>query len=261
MGIFDEQVGLYEIWRAKLQFRDKLVGGQPKNPKAMREFLVRRTGGEGQEQVRREILRMASEMEVPVEPDMSLDDLEKLADTMAARQGNGFKSDEHGPYIESYQIKAAFKECVSIAFASERWGATRKGVKSYLAERLFINPLRIHVGRKEPDGIQTKCGVVNGPHGKRSILTQSEYVEAARIHFDVKITGDGVDTLMPRMPEIWNRMQDNGLGAMRSSGFGTFDIIEWTKLESAKVKERAKVEDKRSTAMSNANGAAVQAAS
>jgi hypothetical protein len=77
----------------------------------------------------------------------------------------------------------------------------------------------------------------------------------------VKITGDGVDTLMPRMPEIWNRMQDNGLGAMRSSGFGTFDIIEWTKLESAKVKERAKVEDKRSTAMSNANGAAVQAAS
>lgn len=83
-------MGLYEVYATTLQFRDLLVGGQPKNPKAMREFIMRRMGVEGAEQVRREILRLASEMDIETNPDMSLDDLEALADKLTTFIHKGF---------------------------------------------------------------------------------------------------------------------------------------------------------------------------
>ena len=119
----------------------------------------------------------------------------------------------------------------------------KKGAKSFLAERLFVEPARIYLHRDQADNIHTKRGVVTGPGGKRSIVTQSEYIDGAVIDFDVKFTRDPIaklssdrpETIADRIPEIWVRFQDNGLGAMRSSGYGTFDIVAWDKVNTKKT--------------------------
>lgn len=243
MGIFDDKVNLYTSFNATIRFRDRLVGGHPKDPKAMREAIVRRMGITSEESLRREFRRLLIETGVnPFEmsPDATLEQLEEYADKIAERSANGFKFDENGLFIEAYQVKASFRESTNIAFAGEKWGRTKKGAKNYLAERVFIEPGRIYLGRTEPDGILTKYGVVNGPQGPRSIVTQAEYVERAELSFIVRIAkerdGKGLQPdseILSRIDEIWVRMQDNGLGAMRSSDFGRFDLIRWEGVEGA----------------------------
>lgn len=226
MGIFDEQVGLYRTFKATLQFRNWVVGGQPKDPKALREMLMRRAGAGAEELLRHDLIRLAQELDIEIQPDMPLEDLEKLTAAKATRTGNGFFFDEKGLYLGSYQIKAAFREVCNIAFGGERWGKTKKGAKGYLAERLFVEPEKIHLGRLEPDGISQKTGVITGQQGKRSIVTQFEYCDRPEISFDVRVDKDAKE-LLDAIPQLWVRMQDNGLGAMRSSGFGTFDLLRW----------------------------------
>lgn len=235
MGVFDEQVNLYRTFDATLKFRGWLVGGRPKNPKALREMIMRRAGADAEELLRRDLVRLATELDIEVSEGMSIDDLEKLTEARAQKTGNGFLSDKNGLYIESYQVKAAFRECCNISFAGERWGATKKGARSFLAERLFVGPDRIYLDRKEPDGVDTKTGVVTGKQGKRSIVTQFEYADRPTINLRVRIDRNAKE-IFDNIGEIWVRMQDNGLGAMRSSGFGTFDLEEWKEIRGAKLK-------------------------
>jgi len=246
MGIFDAEVDAYEIFEAKIKFRNWMIGGQPKNPKALREMYLRRGGADAEQMLRRELLRVAAEMEIPVTANLSLDALEALVDELSTQTGNGFLSDERGLYFGTYQVKAAFRENASIIFPypQARWGATKKNAKAYLAERLFVLgppefPDRIYLGRKEPDGVLIKPGTVGGKSGKRSIVTRAEYVNEAEPSFLVKIRRDATD-ILGHVREIWVSMQDGGLGAMRSSGFGTFDIIGWASASVGKQVRRAR---------------------
>jgi hypothetical protein len=227
MGIFDQEVDLYKTWTATLQFRGWLIGGQPKEPKALREMLIRKANlADTGELLRAELTRLAREYEIEITPNMPLDEIEKLVEAKATKSGNGFFQDDTGLYIGAYQVKAMFKEACNIVYAGQRWGKTSKGAKSYLSERLFVSPERIYLDRTEPDGVLIKTGVVTGQQGKRSIMTQAEYVNRPRISFDVRIAKDS-DDLLAAIPKLWVTMQDEGLGAMRSSGHGTFDLTAW----------------------------------
>lgn len=228
MGIFDDQVRRYETWTAVIQFKGKLVGGHPKEAKQLREMLIRKANlADTSEILRSELIRLAREYEIDVDTGpLTLEQLEELVDQKATKTGNGFEVDEKGLYIGSYQIKAAFRESCNIVFGGERWGKTKKGAKSYLAERLFVDPERIYLGREEPDGVLIKTGVVSGQQGKRSIMTQAEFVNQAQLTFNVRIAKDSKE-LSDAVPELWVTMQDQGIGAMRSSGHGTFDLVSW----------------------------------
>lgn len=230
MGIFDDEVKRYETWTAVLQFRGKLVGGHPKEAKALREMLIRKAElADTSEILRAELIRLAREYDIDVElGPLSLEEIEKLVDEKATKTGNGFEVDEHGLYVGSYQIKAAFRESCNIVFGGERWGRTKKGAKSYLAERLFVDPERIYLDKEEPDGVLVKTGVVTGQQGKRSIMTQAEFCNQPKLTFNVRIAKDSPE-LQKAVPELWVTMQDQGIGAMRSSGHGTFDLISWTR--------------------------------
>jgi hypothetical protein len=74
----------------------------------------------------------------------------------------------------------------------------------------------------EPDAVETFIGHVTGPQGPRSNLTRVEVVSGATIHFEAKILRDEIQH--HHWPIIFLAGQENGLGAMRSQGYGRFDV-------------------------------------
>ena len=245
MGIFDSQVDLYTTYRAKLQFRDKIMGGTPRDPKLVMGWLKARMGVDELE--RQRILTIDTMREAGaldgLSPakihELTLDQLEEIAEKLGeSRQVNGFKRDDNGLYIESRTVKAMFKEVTNILFAGEKWGVTRKGPKSMVAERVFVEPDHIHLGVDSPTNVETFVGHVTGPQGPRSTLTRYEYVFQPSVEFTVKVARDFVTDEQWAM--LWVLAQDNGLGSLRSQGYGCFDIEQWEEVKpEAKGKSRA----------------------
>lgn len=249
MGIFDTQAtDMFAAYAARIRFRDRLMGGVPKNPKIIEGWLRSKAGIEQEEEIRRATLRTLLELGADVTPDMSFEELERASEALAAsRQTNGFKVGEQGLYLESRTVKAMLKESVNILYPSGavKWGryqranqknqttteAGGKSPKSYVAERVFVNPDRLWLGRTEPDGVEMFIGHVMGPRGPQSTLTYHEYVEGAVIDLTVMVLRDEVRA--EHWPEIWVHAQENGLGALRSQGFGRFDIERWERIEAA----------------------------
>lgn len=231
MGIFDNQGSIFTTYRARIIFRDKLMGGTPKDPKIIEGWIRSKAGVSDDEEVRQMLLRTLLEIGADVTPDMSYDELVVASEALAAvKQTQGFKQDATGLYVESRTIKAMLKECTNILFAGDRWGKTKKGPRSFLAERVFVDPDRVYLGCTEPDGIELFIGHTNGPRGPQSNINYVEYVANASIEFTLKVARD--DIPHEAWPQIWQLAQENGLGALRSQGFGRFDIVEWEPVKS-----------------------------
>lgn len=241
MGIFAGQSSLFTTYHARIQFRDKIMGGTPRDPKLVMGWLKARMGVDELE--RQRVLTIETMRETGALADLSpakiheltLDELEVIAEKMGEqRQVNGFKRDDDGLYLESRCVKALMKETVNILFAGEKWGPTRKGPKSMVAERLFVAPDHIHLGVDSPTGVETFVGHVTGPQGPRSTLTRYEYVYQARIEFDIEVARDFVTD--SQWVELWTLAEKNGLGSLRSQGYGCFDIEAWDEVKGAKVR-------------------------
>lgn len=244
MGIFDSQVDIFTTYRAQITFRDKIMGGVPKDPKIIMGWIKSRMGIDEIEELKRQTVLTLLDLGVEnVTPDMTIEQLEKAAEKFAgSRQTNGFKIDPIiGLYLESRTIKAAIKENINILYAGETWlkrpagaveGAYRgKGPRSAVAERVFVDPDKIALGRQEPDGVDLFIGHTNGPKGPQSNLTYYEYVQHATVQFEIKVTRDFMT--MNQWAECWVQMQENGSGALRSQGFGRFDVDAFDKVPAA----------------------------
>lgn len=230
MGIFDSKAGVFVTYGATLAFRDKIMGGTPKDPKIIEGWLRSKAGIADQEEIRQAMLRTLIELGAEVRPDMSYAELEEASKHLAAsKQTNGFKRDEVGLYIEGRTVKALVKENINILFAGERWLATKKGPRSVVAERVFVNPDRIYLGVSEPSGVDLFIGHTSGPKGPQSNLTYYEYVERPVITFEVMVAQDALS--LDQWAQMWVLAQENGLGALRSQGFGRFDIERWARVD------------------------------
>lgn len=243
MGIFEGTTNVFTTYHVVLQLREKIVGGTPKNPKAIEGWLRTKAGITDTEEVRRAMLRTLRELGADVNDDDDYEALVKASEALAVeKQTNGFKLNAEGLYIESRQVKAMIKECTNILYAGQKWGKIKtdeqsyngKGPRSFVAERVFVNPPAIQLGVNEPSGVDLFIGHVSGPQGPRSTMTYVEYVWAPRISFDVLVTRDSVD--QDRWAEIWEHAQENGLGALRSQDFGRFDIVEWRHVKGRALK-------------------------
>lgn len=224
---------LFTTYRIELTFTAKIMGGVPRDPKIIEGWLRSKAGISDEHEIRQAMLRTLTELGVNLTGAETFDELVTASEALAAqRQTNGFKRDDQGLYIEARQVKAMLKESVNILFAGDRWGRTKKGPRSYTAERLFVAPDRIHLGRMEPDGVDMVIGHVTGPQGPRSTLAYHEYVEQASITFSIDSTdaapgskGAPTDCIDPEhWPLIWMHAEANGLGALRSQGHGQFAV-------------------------------------
>jgi hypothetical protein len=208
------------------------MGGTPQKPDLIAGWLKKNIGVTDEEEVVSAVRTVLSDMGIEA-AGATLEELTKAAEEVGAmRHGNSFRRDSAGLFLEGRVIKSMLKESTSICFAtmkaSERWGPTKKSPKSALAEWVFVDDLRVHLGRETPDGTFTMHGVVSGPTGSRSTLTQYDYCVQPTISFTVtsfhdRVTEDQWVTILQHGELI-------GLGALRSQGFGQFAVQAFDRL-------------------------------
>jgi hypothetical protein len=211
---------LYDVYKIAIQFRGRLYGGVPKNPDMIGDWIKSKIG-----------------IEDEVTEAITAEAQSKMIDTETEKSWNGFYRDEKkGVYIECRQMKAAIKQCASVL------GITRKriGSKQILSEGGECKALdggdRLYLGKPEADGYEEKPIHVTTPQGPRSALKRVDYVENARLEFEVWVLQTesqekrhiGEEELV----QILTMMQENGVGADRSQGGGKFDIAEFEKVQS-----------------------------
>lgn len=244
VGIFDADVStLFVTYRARLRFRDRVVGGTPSNPRLIEGWLRAKMGVTQEQEVLNLTMRTLRELGVSEEifdtpEQITFETLAQASEAIAAKSNTTmFKREIGGLYIESRIVKAMLKECVATLFpggtgaGKHRWGPTLKGPKSGAAEWVFVDPDHILLGVSEPTGIDLSIGHITGPQGPRSTLDYYEFVERPEVSFEVMVLEDRVPT--ESWPQIWRYAQENGLGAKRSQGFGRFDVLGWDRRNGA----------------------------
>lgn len=230
MGIFDKETKLFTTYETELVFRGKLAAGTPADPKIIEGWLRHKMGIDDKAELMAMMRRTLIELGVDSPEEATDEEVIEASKQMAAdKHLQMFKRDEVlGLYIEARQVKSMLKENVNILFAGERWGKTKKGPKSFVAERVHIKPEgAIYLDRQEADDVETVTGVVSGPQGSRSIVGYYEYVREAKITFEVMVAEDCVTN--DQWAQIWVLAQENGLGSLRNMGFGRFDIERFEK--------------------------------
>lgn len=232
-----QKANLFRNYTAEIEFRGRIVGATPSDPKLIEGWLRSKMGLTREDEIREMTVRTLVDLglyatENEDELDTTFGSLAQAAEAIAKKsQTQRFKRDEHGLYIEDRIVKAMLREAVNILFPYQapnnagKWGVTRKAARSFFVERVFVNPAKIYLGASEPTGIDLFVGHVSGPQGPRSTLGYYEYVERARCTFDVIVMKDEVKD--EQWGEIWALAEEIGLGAMRSQSFGRFDVLAW----------------------------------
>lgn len=201
---------LWQYYRVKIKVRDRLVGGYPKNPDAEAAMLKAR----GLEDL------------IPPQPDLSTlteEEQKEIKINAVEKSWIGFKTNGNGPYLESRCIKAMFKECANILKGPELLNI--KNFKSKIAERVFVEPTEIVMGR-QPDGTDERVVHVMTAMGPRSSIKFFDYYNQPEIEFRLKVLTDGV-VKDSHLKTILEYAQENGLGADRSQGYGQFDLLKF----------------------------------
>jgi hypothetical protein len=195
-----------------------IAGGTPTDPNVAEGWLRTKLGAKD------DLLRdMVAE--VMADRGVTADEAAKIVDQ--TKHLNGFKRDNTGLYIEGRQLKAALKEAASVAVAagklkSRGWGATNKGLLSFMAEHVHIVDDRLHLGVTEPSGIMQRF-----VHTFRGTGIQyEEYVSDATVSFTVEADYQFTDE---EWALIWSTGERQGIGASRSQGFGRYTVTGWEK--------------------------------
>jgi hypothetical protein len=240
-GIFASRVfDLYAHYLVRLRFNERVLGGQPKNPDLIESWLRTKFMGNDAElaiTLRRTLQNLDVEIEVP--ENATVEEIMEAAKAIApARNGCGFWAPPamRGQLcLGGYQVKAMMKEATAIQFPwtgkpENKWGPTKKAPRSFLAESVFVHPAYYFVplGRTEPDGVHVQIGHVSGPKGPRSTMTLYDYIDCPEIEFVVGSHNDAIS--FDQWRDILVVGQYQGLGAIRSLGFGTFEVMAFDRL-------------------------------
>jgi len=216
-----------------MQVRDRLMGGTPSDPNVMEGWLRKLgLGTEKADEIRAIAIQTVRDLGGDLSEDPTWEEVEEVSKSIAAnKQTNMFRRHPQlGCYVEDRTIKAMLKENCNIVFAKDRWGATKKGAKAFLSERVFVDPMVIPIenGRPDvhkPDGVHLFIGHVQGPQGRQSTLTYYEYCLQPTLRFQIRVFEDCITP--QQWGPIWESAQENGQGSLRSQSFGRFDLIGW----------------------------------
>lgn len=224
-SIFAGHTRLFTHYRVEIQFRAKVMGGIPKDPKVIEAWLRTKTGVTAEREVTQMMRRTLEQQGLEVASDATIDDMISASEAVAGiKSTNGFLFDANGLYLPGRYVKAMLKEVTNVLWAGDRWGPTRKGPKNYLAERVFVLEDEIYLGRMAPDGIDMVIGHVDGPQGKRSTLGYHEFVERGSCVFTVMSLNDCITP--DQWGDIFEVSQEEGLGALRSQQHGRFNVVD-----------------------------------
>jgi hypothetical protein len=200
----------------------RMAGGIPRNPSVAEGWL--RTKIADRDDLIREMV--ATTM---LELDVDAEEAARLVDEN--QHLNCFKrTSDDELYYEGRCLKSCLKEAGSIAVAagklpSRGWGKTNKGIKSFLAEHVFIVEDVLPLGVHEPAGIAQRF--ISTHHGTG--IQYEEFVTDVSFEF-MLITDQNLSERDWGM--IWLTAEQEGIGAARSQGNGRFVLTRWEPVES-----------------------------
>jgi len=246
----------------ELEFNEYVLGPMPKNEEVMRQWLetkFRREAKTAQkngcpvptpEQVKELIDQQVAEV-INKTLDQVIDDAEDVASTT-------FYYDEKGYYLRSISIKACLRDIVTtlgytrskqgcrqnLQHISDVWLVDADGnriVEGHAtgSERVYFYRVKDNGDEyylSEPDEQIQKTARVSDAAGSRSVVKLHDALHKVRMRFELAIVsnllpGRASATLRDKdYARIFAAMQDNGLGACRSQGYGKFKLIRCDKL-------------------------------
>ena len=105
----------------------------------------------------------------------------------------------------------------------------RKGLASWLVERVEIVDRYLPLGRTRPDieGEQ-RIKHVSGPQGKRSAINVVDVCEDVKITFRLKVLDDCVPAAL--WQQLFEYVEVGGIGADRARGDGRCELTAWSKI-------------------------------
>ncbi|MDE0317396.1 MAG: hypothetical protein OXI67_04935 [Candidatus Poribacteria bacterium] len=213
---------MYLKFEIELKFRDKIYGGLPKDKDVLKNYVKN---------------KFSSEDTSPTADDLDLtEEIEKRT--------VGFKRDDRGIYIGSYQIKAMLAQAASLLELT----ITKRGSKQTMREGLIIKGQDeddTFTGEKiyllprimEPTGIESHAGNVSTPQGSRSILKTLEYVLEPTVKFQLWLLKNriGEDNRSKKLvikdiKKCFLYGMELGLGSHRKYEAGKFDVVRFEEL-------------------------------
>ncbi len=138
-----------------------------------------------------------------------------------------FKFDDQGLYYEARCVRAHMKDGANILQKL----LDIKALKSKFANRCYVEPEKIYLGRKVVDGSETRIIHAMTMKGPRSSFKTIDYLLDADLKFQLKVMDDGVIT-EDILKAIFEYGGIHGMGQERGSGdFGKYTLV---KLEAVK---------------------------
>lgn len=207
---------------------DSIAGGVPLNPAVLEGHLKRKIAAPD-DLIRAEVASIMIDRGSTAE--------EAVEEAARMKGFVGFTSDpEKGYWIAGANLKACIVEAGCIAAAAERvgyqnWGRTNKGIQGWLKEHVFVEEDRLYLGVHEPNEVKQSFIHKKTAKGLISAIQYTELVYGAEISFTIESDWDGKEA---DWAAIWLTAEQNGLGASRSRGYGTFKVIKWEPLAALK---------------------------
>ena len=216
-----EAIVMWKRYAVELRFTTPFASSTPKNPRDIEAMLIARAPSDAGLQKRKD----AGEEIVP------LDELgEQVAEEVKAseeveRGYATFKRDDKGLYYEARCVKAHIKDC-----ANQLQGFLEtKALKSKVANRVYVEPAKIYLGKSEPDGSEVRIVHAMTMKGPRSSLKTIDFVDSPVLKFQLKLLDDSVID-MEILKAIFEYGGQHGMGQERSQDWGKYELL---KLEEA----------------------------
>lgn len=213
---------LYNRYRIKIEVRERLDGGVPKDPKLIEGWVAAKTGHDDEK------TKKLVEEHMP--------DIDPVTEGVAEGMWTGFKKDDTGHYIETRQVKALFRESATMLSITKKKRGSKQILQHGFEVRGENGGSKIYLGT-DGDGEkliieqEEKAIHVMTRQGPRSAIKRCDFATNAVLEWEVWILRTApAETRRIGKTELelmLTHAQENGLGANRSQGSGKFDVTEF----------------------------------
>lgn len=205
-----------------------LAGGTPTDPKVAKGWLQSKL--RDKDDLIREMVA-----ETMIERGLSEEEATQVA--LEMKNLNGFKREGGALVIEGRQVKAMLKEAATIATQEKRikpkgWGSPQKGLKSYMAEHLFVIEDKIPLQQFEGEALMPVAeatGIMQRfvSTFRGTGIQYEEYVQDAVVEFTIESDHEFDEK---DWAALFLTGERNGLGASRSQGYGRFKVMHFERI-------------------------------
>ena len=213
---------MWKKYEVELKFTTPFASSTPKNPKDIEAMLIARAPSDAELRRRKE----AGEEITPID-ELAEQVAEEVEATEEVERGYAtFKRDENGLYYEARCVRAHIKDC-----ANQLQGFLGiKALKSKVANRVYVEPAKIYLGKAEPDGSETRIVHAMTMKGPRSSLKTIDYVDKPVLKFQLKVLDDRVIS-EEILRAIFEYGSEHGMGQERSQDWGKYELARLEEVE------------------------------